>query len=743
MTTFLFPGQGSQKKGMGSLLFPRFPHYLKQADDILGYSLVDLCLNDKNNQLQNTLYTQPALFVVNALHYLDTMEKNKIPHYLAGHSLGEYNALFAAEVFDFAAGLRIVKKRAELMSEVTGGAMLAVLGVKIETIKEILEKNGLSQVDIANYNADDQTVLSASMADIDSARLAFKEEKITTIILKVNGAFHSRYMNNLEEAFGKFLEPFSFQALKLPVIANWNGQPYKKNNVALCLKKQMASPVQWVNTINYLQEMGEHEFLEIGPGKVLTGLMNKINNPVKTKKRVIKNNLSPFYNGFCQKYNVTYPYVTGSMYKGIASSDLVIKMAKNKLLGFLGTGGMPLKDIEQSIDNIQSRVDHSNTYGVNLLCSLDNPKIEMDQVELFLSKGVQIIEASAFILITPALVLFRLKGIVDGENKVNNHRIIAKVSRPEVATLFLSPPPLDVVDALLEEGKITKKQAELSQYFPVASDLSIESDSGGHTDQGVTSVLLPTLVRLKNELQKKYQYSEKIYVGAAGGIGTPEAAAAAFTLGADFIVTGSINQCTVEAHTSEAVKDILQTINIQDTTYAPAGDMFEIGAKIQVARKGLLFPARANKLYDLYLHYNNIADIDEKTKNDIEKKYFKRSFDSVWSETKEYYLKNNPLLIQKAEANPKAKMALIFKWYFIYTSRLARHGDVPKVDYQIHCGPALGAFNQWVKGTELENWRHRHVDIIAHKIMDGAFNILQKKVFSDEIDDKKEATLNG
>lgn len=180
-------------------------------------------------------------------------------------------------------------------------------------------------------------------------------------------------------------------------------------------------------------------------------------------------------------------------------------------------------------------------------------------------------------------------------------------------------------------------------------------------------------------------------------------------------MTGSINQCTVEAGTSDDVKDLLQQLNIQDTDYAPAGDMFEMGAKIQVMKKGVFFPARANKLYDLYRNYNSIDEIDSGTKKYIEEKYFKKSIEQVYEDIKAYYPAE---IIEKAERIPKRKMALIFRWYFTYSTRLAMNGDKhSKVDYQVHCGPALGAFNQWVKGTIFENWKNRHVDEIGQKIM--------------------------
>ena len=218
----------------------------------------------------------------------------------------------------------------------------------------------------------------------------------------------------------------------------------------------------------------------------------------------------------------------------------------------------------------------------------------------------------------------------------------------------------------------------------------------------------------------------------AGGIGTPQAALCAFVMGADFITTGSINQCTVEAGTSEVVKDLLQEINVQDTDYAPAGDMFELGAKVQVLKKGVMFPARANKLYNLYQQYDGVDEIPEKIKIQLEKNYFKKSLIEVWNETKEYIISKGEMdLLTSSEKNPKVKLSLIFRWYFGYSTRSAFEGlSTEKMNFQIHTGPALGAFNQWVKGTSLEPWRNRHVDQIGIKIMNEAAIMLQEQLKS-------------
>jgi trans-AT polyketide synthase/acyltransferase/oxidoreductase domain-containing protein len=150
-----------------------------------------------------------------------------------------------------------------------------------------------------------------------------------------------------------------------------------------------------------------------------------------------------------------------------------------------------------------------------------------------------------------------------------------------------------------------------------------------------------------------------------------------------------------------------------------------------VLKKGLFFPARANKLYALYCQHSSLEGLDQKTRKELEDKYFRRSIAAVWDETRAYYLAHDPEQVQRAERDAKHKMALVFRWYFVHTMRLALNGSKDQqVDYQVHCGPALGAFNRWVKGTELENWRNRHVDVIAEQLMRAAAELLGNRLQS-------------
>lgn len=773
MKAYIFPGQGSQKKGMGKELFESYKAITTTASIILGYDIVELCTADPDDLLNKTQYTQPALYVVNALTYLSKVEQSGKPDYLAGHSLGEYNALFAAEVFDFATGLKLVMKRADLMGKVRYSAMAAVIGLKIDAIEKLLQEHGFSEIDIANYNSADQIVISGLKEDIMNAKKIFETNGARLYVpLNVSGAFHSRYMQDAKNEFKDFIAGFQFAPLKFPVISNVLARPYTDDQIMQLLSEQITSPVRWYESISYMIHTGVEQFEEVGPGNVLTKMIKSIKaNPAtkiiiaettaaaiaakmvndsasinlssdekvreyKEQRNIDEVTPAPSIanisliaeqlgnQAFKEEYNVKYAYVAGSMHMGIASKELVVRMAKASLLSFFGTAKLELSAIAEAILYIKGQLTHEQPFGMNLFHDPYNPQREDELVSLFIKHGIYNIEASAYIGLTKAIVYYRLSGLhQDNKGKVvAKNRIIAKLSRPEVALVFLSPAPEGIVKELLTEGKITREQADFSRFMPMADDICTEADSGSHTDQGTPYALLPTIKRMCDEAMKKYQYNKAIRVGAAGGIGTPEAAAAAFLLGADFILTGSINQCTVEASTSDIVKDMLQDMNIQDTDYAPSGDMFEFGVKVQVLKKGLFFSVRANKLYDLYKHYSSLEEIRQKDRIQLEDKYFKKSFTEVFAEISK---RSDPSEVIKAESNPKQKMAMVFKWYFDYSAKLALNGIANgKVDYQIHCGPALGAFNQLVKGTHMQDWRNRHVDEIASLIMVGASTYL-------------------
>jgi len=283
MTCYVFPGQGSQKVGMGEDVFEKFPDKVTIANEILGYDIKKVCLEDPNNELNQTQVTQPALFIVSALSYLAYQEENNTPPlFVAGHSLGEYNALFAANVIDFETGIKLVKKRGDLMSKATGGAMAAIIGISAEQIQAILIDNKLDDIDIANFNEPKQTVISGESARISQAKPIFEAAGVRRYIpLAVSGAFHSRYMEAAKQEFETYLDSFTFLQPSIPVVANVTADIYSQSDVKTLLSKQITHSVRWVDSIAYLLNQNVEEFIEIGPGKVLTGLINKIKLSLK------------------------------------------------------------------------------------------------------------------------------------------------------------------------------------------------------------------------------------------------------------------------------------------------------------------------------------------------------------------------------------------------------------------------------------------------------------------------------
>jgi len=434
---------------------------------------------------------------------------------------------------------------------------------------------------------------------------------------------------------------------------------------------------------------------------------------------------------FRQAYGLRMAYVAGSMYKGVSSKELVVRMGKAGLMAFLGTGGLALAQIEQDIRFIQQHLSRGEAYGVNLLTSWETPQLEADLVNLYLRCGVRTVEAAGYLSMTAPVVLFRFKGAHRDRHGVPQavNRVIAKVSRPEVAQAFLSPPPERIMKKLVADKLLTEAEADVARHLPVCSELVAAADSGGHTDMASPFSLTPTLLRLRDQLVQQHGYVNPVSVGAAGGIGSPEAAMAALMLGAEFLLTGSINQCTPEAGTSDVVKELLQGVNIQDTDYAPAGDMFELGARVQVLKKGVFFPARANKLFELYSQHESWESIDLKTRETLENRYFRRPMTEVWQEIRTTVGREKPELLANAEREPRQKLALLFRWYFEHAHRLAIAGSPEqKVDYQVYCGPAMGAFNQCVKGTPLEPWRARHVDAVGDYLMQATAELLQSRI---------------
>jgi PfaD family protein len=435
---------------------------------------------------------------------------------------------------------------------------------------------------------------------------------------------------------------------------------------------------------------------------------------------------------FRAEHGLRYACVAGAMANGIASVRIVAEMAKAGMLGFFGSAGLDLATVERAVDQVQHTLGPRAAYGFNLIHSPSDPALESALVDLYHRRGVRLVEASAFLDLTLPIVRYRVAGIRrDASGRIATpNRIIAKVSRVEVATKFMSPPPAKYLRELVASGFITSEQAEWAGRVPMADDVTAEADSGGHTDNQPAIVLLPTLLDLRDRLCAEHRYQSPVRVGAAGGIATPWSAVAALAMGAAYLVTGSINQSCVEAGTSDAVRRLLCQARQGDVAMAPAADMFEMGVKVQVLKRGTMFPMRAAKLFELYRAHEGIDQVPPGERTALEKNLFKKPLETVWHETRDFFARRDPAQNERAERDPKHKMALIFRWYLGQSSNWANSGDPARtMDYQIWCGPAMAAFNDWVRGSFLEVAENRRVAVVALNLLHGAAVLTRARMF--------------
>ena len=221
---------------------------------------------------------------------------------------------------------------------------------------------------------------------------------------------------------------------------------------------------------------------------------------------------------FVEDHGLKASYMAGAMANGIASEKLVIALGKKGYLGSFGTGGLRPERIESAIEEIQKELPNG-PYCFNLLHSPGTGSLEMKTVELYLKYGVKTVEAAAYISLSPELVYYRLKGLRKDENGdvQCDNKIIAKVSRIEVASRFMAPAPKKIVSKLLSQGLITEQQAQMAESVPMAHDITVEADSGGHTDNRPLVSLVPFMIAARDEFMEKYKYKKKIRIGAAGG----------------------------------------------------------------------------------------------------------------------------------------------------------------------------------------------------------------------------------
>ncbi|MEJ2609840.1 MAG: PfaD family polyunsaturated fatty acid/polyketide biosynthesis protein [Candidatus Thiodiazotropha sp.] len=430
---------------------------------------------------------------------------------------------------------------------------------------------------------------------------------------------------------------------------------------------------------------------------------------------------------FISAFGGRFPYVVGEMARGISSAQMVASAAAAGMLAFFGSAGLRIDETDTAIGQIRAQLGPTaRNWGVNLIHSPQDLAAEMAFAELAIKRHLSVVSASAFMRLSPAIVLLSAKGLKRRRDGTIERplQLFAKISRAEVAKQFILPPPEAILCDLVGSGKLSTEEAQLAAQLSVAEQVTVEADSGGHTDNRPLTVLLPLIASMAHEISLTHKYATHPRIGAAGGLGTPVAIAAAFALGADYVVTGSINQCALESGLSTDARSLLAEAKATDIAMAPAADMFERGVKVQVLKRGTLFAQRAQRLYDLYRRYQNLDDIPAREREELESNLFGQPIEQIWINTVAHFSKANPTELERAEHDPHHKMALVFRWYLFMASEWARQGVIERRhDYQIWCGPVVGGFNQWVRGSFLELSEQRSVVQIGLNLLEGAAQI--------------------
>jgi trans-AT polyketide synthase/acyltransferase/oxidoreductase domain-containing protein len=464
-------------------------------------------------------------------------------------------------------------------------------------------------------------------------------------------------------------------------------------------------------------------------GLILVEEQGTVDSPARVAPYELVGSLPALYpewlgdRSFGEAHGVRFPYVAGAMANGIATTRLVTEMGRAGMLGFFGAAGLMPDRVDKAIDELQTTLGDQFAWGSNLIYSPNESSLESAVADIYVRRGVRKVSASAYMALTPSIVRYSATGLrerPDGRIERQN-AVFAKISRPETARPFMCPAPKEILDALVRDGLLSAEEARLASRVPIAEDFTVEADSGGHTDNQVLTAVFPIIAQMRDELVLEYGYERPIRIGAAGGIGTPAAVAGAFALGAAYVLTGSVNQAAVESGLSEAGRGLLAQADLNDVIMAPASDMFEQGVKLQVLKRGTMFGVRALQLYEIYTSYESLEELPAPVKERLERRVLSASVEEIWKQTEEFFNGRDPGEVERAYRDPKHKMALVFRWYLGLSSNWAIGGDPQrKLDYQIWCGPAMGAFNEWVRGSHLEAPEDRGVVQIAYNLLEGA-----------------------
>ncbi|MDR3462480.1 MAG: ACP S-malonyltransferase [Beijerinckiaceae bacterium] len=556
MRAIVFPGQGSQHTGMGSDVFERFPELVATANAVLGFDIRDLCLNNPGAKLDKTVFTQPAVYVVSFLRYRAMIARSGPPEFVAGHSVGEYAALAAAEVFDFATGLRIVQRRGSLMGETHGGGLVAILGLDAEGVARLLIDHEVDGVEIANINSPAQVVVGGRKDRLQAFVEMCSAKAVRVVPLRVSGAFHTSQMSEAAAKFADFLSEIEFGDPKIPVMSNVTGRLHVADQIRARLALHMVKPVLWLQCVEAMLDAGVSDFVEAGTPPVLVPIISDIRkqfraaSPASTAERhrevSAARPLAPLARDFCKTFGCGRPAIAGSLGNGIAGQRLVRALAKARMLAFLDTEGLELVAVDEALAELSADEETKGRFGVGLYANSDAPDADEPLVDLFLKHDVRVVEAKGYYEPSPALLRYRDK---NGKPTRSNRVIGHAATREAVSGLMLGCQTLSTLEM--------NSCLPASTHEPWADALCIDLHTWRSKRAGSLSLLQAALSW--RDVYRASASGAPFFVGAAGWPNGSEWIKALLATSADFVVAGSIflmaEEASLDRETQTFIRD--------------------------------------------------------------------------------------------------------------------------------------------------------------------------------------------
>lgn len=768
-----FPGQGSQRKNMGAGLFDRHPGTLACAEAVLGRSVPELCSDQA--ALRDTRVLQPVLYTVGALTYLDRAAREPQPDCMIGHSLGEYTALYASGALDFETGLRLVVARAEIMSRASGGGMLAVVGLGVGRLREIMRREGADDIDVANHNSPVQTVLSGPEESVRALAPVLRREGAgKCVLLHISVAAHSRYMAEAADELGTVLDAVTFHEPRVPVVSNVTARPHRADRIALRLREHMCREVRWWDSLAHLVDQGVTELVELGPGSVLTKLWAAARTELTPRAAGPQG--PPDAAGVVPGGGMGADAAGGAVPATRTGQDAGARPEEETAPGpgpggdsaaapgtRGATGGTRRPPVPRRVPVAKERLGSARfreRYEAELAWVVSGtgdgavgdevcraaraaglaafadpapgapdraslggagrqgrgiglrPGPEADeQVTALLAHEVRYVEAHHPHGPDAALVRFRFTGARRGPAGAP---VAVRHVIARVTGLDQAAAFLRPPSAALLD-ELVRTAGLSAAEADVARMLPVASDLAVQAPGGwhTDGADAYQLLPAVAALAAGSPGPEPVHVGLCGVVGTPEQAATAFALGAAFLVSTSLTACAPAARLADALKHTLARAGDDDVTWAPTERHATLGVPARVVRRGTLFPARAGLLHRLLRAHRYFADIPEHRRRHIE----------------EHLLGGSVTALPASDSvDGRLRTADVFRWYARETARRTPGGDpVRPLDHQLPCDPDLTHFNRVTSGTALAAWTARTPGAVAEHLLTNAAELLSAR----------------